>query len=377
MNSKRVWPQIVSATLIGAWVFVAEAQINTGSDGRDGALTPNVDTVINMTDHPDGIYQYTSVHIPANVTVSFIPNAKNTPVVWLVQNDLTCDGKIVLDGQPGSGAKGGLGGPGAWAGGSGAPAVTTGEGPGGGGTGCNADHAGFTYGNEFLIPLLGGSGGGGSTCGSWGGGGGGGAILIAAGGEIKVVGQITAKAGTANGSGYSISDTRGGDGCGGAIRLVSSTVSGTGLISTRGGNHSVGQVGRVRFDRYQSSFAGTIEGTFTQGLQPIILPAAGQFPQLDVISVGGFPVSAPPTGILSTPDALISAQQANPIPVVVQCSNVPLNTRITVTLKPMNGGPVTGVGYNNTGTLATSKATVAINVPRGGGIIYATATTPQ
>lgn len=40
-----------------------------------------------MADHPDGIYHYTSVNIPSGVTVTFKPNAANTPVVWLVQGN--------------------------------------------------------------------------------------------------------------------------------------------------------------------------------------------------------------------------------------------------------------------------------------------------
>ena len=65
--------------------LAALAQVNSGSDGHDGALNPTSNLVINMADHPDGIYHYTSVNIPSGVTVTFIPNAGNKPVVWLVQ----------------------------------------------------------------------------------------------------------------------------------------------------------------------------------------------------------------------------------------------------------------------------------------------------
>src|ERR1035437_3295561 len=84
------------------------AQVNSGSDGHDGAFNPTGDTVINMANHPDGIYQYTSVNIPGNVTVTFIPNAANTPVVWLVQGSVTNNGSINLNG--GSGVASGAGG---------------------------------------------------------------------------------------------------------------------------------------------------------------------------------------------------------------------------------------------------------------------------
>jgi hypothetical protein len=91
--------------------------------------------------------------------------------------------------------------------------------------------------------------------------------------------------------------------------------------------------------------------------------------------VAGAAVSATPNGQLVTPDAIISGQQANPIPIVVNCANLPLNTLITVTVKPASGASVSAVGYNTAGTLAASTATVSLTMPRGGGIIYATAAT--
>jgi hypothetical protein len=41
-----------------------------------------------IADHPDGIYHYTTVNIPAGVTVTFKPNAQNSPLVWLLQGHL-------------------------------------------------------------------------------------------------------------------------------------------------------------------------------------------------------------------------------------------------------------------------------------------------
>ena len=94
-----------------------------------------------------------------------------------------------------------------------------------------------------------------------------------------------------------------------------------------------------------------------------------------IASVGGVAVAANPSGVLVTPDAIIAGQQANPIAIVVHCSNLPLNTPITVTVRPANGSSVSAVGYNSTGTQASSTATVSLNMPRGGGILYATAAT--
>lgn len=377
----------------------AHAQVNSGSNGSDGALNltgfggPPV--AIDMSDHPDGIYQYTSVNIGAGVTVTFVPNVNNTPVVWLVQSNCVISGTIDVSGNSGQLGSGGAGGPGGYRGGNPGIAASPGQGPGGGGAGANgggsasyatlggADACGATagavYGNSFLIPLLGGSGGGGGTNhAGYSGGGGGGAILVAASGRIELNGAIYAW----GGSGLSFFGfAYGGGGSGGGVRLIASTISGAGSVNALGGGggacsgvaSSAGS-GRVRFDAFANNFGGTITGgVFTQGYQPIIIPTAGQGSQLSIASVGGVNAPASPTGVLVPPDATISGQQANPISVVVHCLNIPLNTPVTVSVKPVNGSPLSAVGYNNAGSLASSVATVLLNIPRGGGHIYATA----
>jgi hypothetical protein len=373
--------QQISATILSLMAMlptIGRAQINPGSTGSDGALdfsaiTNATNVVIDMSDHPTGIYNYTYVNIPANVTVTFIPNANNTPVVWLVQNNVVISGNVSVSGKNfgnGSGVSslGGSGGPGGWSGGNGGSGGTSGQGPGGGAAALSglAGGGSYNYGNQFLIPLLGGSGGGGNNNG---GGGGGGALLIAAANSININGSVLSQGGNGFGNNE-------GSGSGGAIRLVASQVSGNGQILANGGrNGQSGGAGRLRFDTYDNEFSGGIFGQFTSGSQFIIIPSAGQLPQLAVTSVGGVPVSASPTGVLSTPDAVLSAQQNNPIPIVVSCVNLPLNSTITVSVTPMNGSPVSAVGYNNTGTQSSSTATVSLNMPRGGGLIYATAAT--
>jgi hypothetical protein len=389
----RILP-VVIAMLLCAY---AHAQVNSGSNGSDGAFNPTTNTVINMGDRPTGIYHYTSVNIPTNVWVTFIPNANNTPVVWLVQSNCVINGFIIAIGEVGQnifspGVAGGKGGPGGYAGGIGGVGATGGQGPGGGlpglgvsGAGASYSTLGWTnsgglqpgaiYGNTFLIPLLGGSGGGGSSYGSGaGGGGGGGAVLIAAANTIELNGYVIV-AGSQGGVVPFGNSSYGGSGSGGALRLIASKILGSGAIDARDGNQGTTGNGRVRFDTLDNRFGGFIYGVFSQGFQPIIFPIAGQGAQLTVTTVGGVQVSASPTGVLSTPDAVLSAQQNNPISIVVNCANLPLNTQITVSVKPANGSAVTATGFNSTGTLASSTATVSIVIPRGGGLIYATAAT--
>jgi hypothetical protein len=384
---------IFCVTVLMAWLPTrGRAQVNSGSNGSDGAFNPTSYTNIDMASRPSGIYQYTSVNIPNGVTVTFTPNANNTPVVWLVQGNVVISGIVDIAGQSASGGVGGRGGPGGWAGGSAANPPnppSSGQGPGGGGVWTSApggeasygtegfgSSSGAVYGNSFLVPLLGGSGGGASTTGVAGQGGGG-AILIASSGTIQVDGQIYATGGKPPGTGWGTPGY--GIGSGGGVRLVAAIFAGRGIINVAPYNGASwdGACGRVRIDALQNAFGGTIWACLpaSYGFQPIIMPTAGQGVQLTVTSVGGVPVSASPTGQLVTPDAVLSAQQNNPIPIIVHCSNLPLNTQVTVSLKPANGATVSATGRNNTGTLASSTATVMLNIPRGGGFIYATAAT--
>ncbi len=403
-------PSLLLALLVfGAWPV--EAQVNSGSNGSDGAFNPQSNITIDMADHPTGIYQYTSVNIPSGVTVTFTPNAKNTPVVWLVQGDCVIGGSVWLGGNIPINGTGGMGGPGGYEGGSAGAGNNPGgigKGPGGGAGavggynynlyGGNAAFAslggvdsyhftspsatGSIYGNSFLLPFVGGSGGGGSF-GGIGGAGGGGAILIAASQTVTINGSILAQ----GGNGYNSNGAAGGSGSGGSIRLVTSKVLGTGSLNAAGGSSfpgtyldsaNQGGIGRIRIDAYQNNFGGSITGTFTQGFQPIILPVAGQGVQLAVQSIGGISIGGSPGGVLANPDLIIPAQQSNPLNVVVSCANLPLNTAITVIVHPATGADVTATGTNSTGTQASSTATQAsstatipINMPRGGGIIYA------
>jgi hypothetical protein len=152
------------------------------------------------------------------------------------------------------------------------------------------------------------------------------------------------------------------------------TGGGGGVSGTPYGNLEGGR-GRIRIDAFQNTFGGYLFGSVTQGFQPIIFPVPGQGIQLKISSIAGVAVATSPSGVLANPDVIVPAQQTNPVPVVVNCTNVPLNTEIAVVVHPASGPDVQGVGLNNIGTLASSTATVSLNLPRGGGVIYAKAVT--
>ena len=236
---------------------------NSGSTGVDGDFNPTANIKLPLP--VDGVFNFKSVNIPANVTVTFARNAANTPVTILVQSDATIAGTIDVSGQnsadTGSAGDGNLaddgipalGGPGGFDGGAGGypfnptTGLSTrggdGQGPGGGigniycnyyypngypqesfglgGAGggfgsdgtkvgsafnCAGVENGKSYGNYQMQPLIGGSGGGGSGGARYyvrgiAGGGGGGALLLAVTGTVNVTGKILANGGSSGGNG--------------------------------------------------------------------------------------------------------------------------------------------------------------------------------
>ena len=275
--------------------LTGQAAFDSGSTGSDGALSPTVNTAIQLPE--SGVLNYTSVNIPSGVTVTFIKNNTNTPVYLLAKSDVTIAGAINLtggDAKP-TGTYGdgvladdgipGLGGPGGYDGGRGGTEDLqqrtsiirggTGLGPGGGaggiegGNGCTATRyyqyvgtgggyatdayamyviyncgsprtpLGKAYGSSLLQPLLGGSGGGGGRGGTVypgsGGGGGGGALLLATSGILTINGSIDATGGDGGGAGGTGVGGNGAGGSGGAIRLMANTIKGTGSLYAVGG----------------------------------------------------------------------------------------------------------------------------------------------
>jgi hypothetical protein len=275
----------------------AWAAFESGSTGADGAFAPVANTELELP--PDGIFNFTTIDVPAGVTVTFRRNTANTPAILLASGNVTIggtldlsgkaaasagaagDGNIADDGVPGDpgigGHRGGVGGR------AGTPLNEGGAGigPGGGGRGlgffdgpgadvphsCGAGGGGFgtagstvptnstpclgnpnyggrggaTYGTADAVPLIGGSGGGGGSGGQnfagGGGGGGGGAILIASSGTLRVTGAIRANGGSGGLSLGQFSGGSGGSGSGGAIRLVATRIEGNGLLSAIGGGN--------------------------------------------------------------------------------------------------------------------------------------------
>lgn len=416
--------------LLALMPALALAVVNSGSTGADGAFAPTVNTQVVLP--PSGILNYTTVNIPAGVTVTFTKNATNTPVVMLASGNVTIAGNIFLIGSNGTatGAAGdgvlgddgipGVGAPGGYNGGQGgvgtlvSAAVAgggSGLGPGGGKGGIKACSyygnpclgaggggfgtagtvswnsyaaGGVAYGSSQLLPLIGGSGGGGgggNTYTGAGGGGGGGAILIASSGTVNITGVIYAYGGIGGSVGGIGGGGVGGGGSGGAIRIVATTISGNGPLNAVGqgagsdgsnGGYSAGGAGgdgRIRLEAETFQRTAATSPAFTQGMPGPIFVAG--LPTLLITSVAGAVVPSQPTG---NADVTLPSTTTNPVTVVFTTTGVPAGNTVKLTLKPAMGAEISAVSPALVGDTTSATASVSIALPDGPSTLMATVT---
>jgi hypothetical protein len=417
MNPRTpLFPLLLLAAMLAAPLAAA---YDSGSTGADGAFAPAASVTLPLP--PSGIFNFTSVNIPRNVTVRFQRNTANTPVVILASGDVFIGGTLDVSGtdSPGTGTGGdgavaddgkpGLGGPGGYDGGwGGEPGKRggNGQGPGGGisgagvaTSGCGTPKHGFegvfrvdyprqecstvkAYGADALIPLIGGSGGGGGWGGSVfrgsGGGGGGGAILIAASGTIRFdpgYGLVLASGGLAGevkgtGEGFN-----GGDGSGGAIRLVATAITGGGRLRAGYGStyyyaYSATTQGRIRVEAesYDGALYVNLYGNTSYQDSPLSAAATpgpvfiAGLPGLKIIRVAGQPVPDPPSG---KADVSLAADTPNPVTVEFETTGVPVGNTVKLTVTPTSGDATTVVSPALTGSTARAGASVSVDIPEG------------
>jgi hypothetical protein len=404
-NRTLIWSTLAVTILLIA--PPAQAQFISGSTGADGALnitTPGTydffPTNTALFPSPvdtdgDNVYHFTTITIGSGVTLRLRGSRlRMRPVYWLATGTVQIDGTIDLSGQNGY-----LGtdpnaalrapsepGPGGYPGGVGntptSPAEP-GSGPGGGqvstggdGRGGGAGYAttgecvvgncgGASYGNVFLVPLLGGSGGAGARAGisgaagsyGSGGGAGGGALLIASAGVIRVNGTINTNGGIGGGNT--------GNGSGGTIHLKASTVSGAGVLTAVGirvAGTGISSDGRIRREAFTHSFTGTSSPTPSIAApSPVALPL--NLPSVRVVAVGGVAVPENPTGGFEAVDVAINAGTAATVEIAAR--NIPLGTVVKLHVFSVNGGNQIIDSTPLAGTVAQSTATVAIVFPNG------------
>lgn len=398
---------LVFVALVGVSGLKAQT-FDSGSNGSDGALdlTGQTGTVVFIPgsfnppldpDH-DNVYHFTTIKIPSSLTVRLSAEVLGAkPVVWLASGDVTIDGILDLDGRPGHPYIGfgvaivpSLAGAGGYPGGIGettSQSWTTGQGPGAprgasGGAGhvvpgqgaSTGNLNGAAYGNDFLLPLVGGSGGagginpGGAGVSGSGGGAGGGALLIASSVVIRVSGSITANGGSAGEP--SSAAGSGGGGSGGAIRLIAPIVSSShpsASLLARGGlpfgnGTGVGSKGRIRLEAFQHQFTARIDPPPTIASPgPVFTPASA--PAVRIVSIDGVAVPANPTASFIVPD--VTLDDAATVTIQLAGSKVPVGTIVHLTLTPETGPTQIVDSTPLAGTFESSTATASVTIPHG------------
>lgn len=387
--------------LAGRSVALAQnGTVDSGSNGSDGALnltTPG--TIIfdprsftpPLDQDGDNIYHFTTINIAAGVTVKFSGQMINASIYWLASGAVQIAGTIDLSGEPEyvdaqlpvnrkpstPGAGGYPGGIGSF---TGSPAQP-GRGPGGGpissicigGAGHASVGAGSTtcrgaaYGNNYLVPLLGGSGGAGRPDRNSGGGAGGGAILIASTSSITINGAIRAN------GGYQGRNESGGGGSGGAIRLVTPTLTGSGRIEALGclpcSAGRGGANGRVRLEAFQYNLTGmTIDPPpIYRTPIPLFLPEHPPA-SVRVVSIANSATPQVAANDFATPDVTINA--SGPATVTIEARYVPLGSVVTLVLISEERTDQVVTSTPLVGVFERSTATVTVTIPTGHSRMY-------
>ena len=231
-----------------------------------------------------------------------------------------------------------------------------------------------SYGTSSLLPLTGGSGGGGGygrrfTTGP-GGGGGGGALLIAAGGTVNIHrgGIIRANGGMAGDTG---SVDISGHGGGGAVRIVATTIAGSGLIEANPGissGNGAGGAGRIRLEAENLNYSNR-RVRYSSSTTPGQLFISNR-PRISIESVAA--VSAPlvPSGSSD----IVLEQSSDPVQVSIEASNIPLNTAVSLRVVPDYGAVViTASGSALSGNISASSSSVTVTLPAGHSVLSASA----
>lgn len=168
-----------------------------------------------------------------------------------------------------------------------------------------------------------------------------------------------------------------GSGAGGAVRLVSGLIAGSGSVTAGGGacsGYGCSTVsGIIRLEAYQITYTGfrTIAAT-PVGL---FLPSPTAQPSIVVTSVGGVPVATSPTGSFVMPDVTVNS--SSPLTVVIQATNVPPGTTATLYTTTENFPDQKIISNPFAGTMASSTATATITLQPGYSLGYVTATWTQ
>ena len=385
--------------------------------GSDGAFAPESNVKVDLSlahtaawdsaGNGNGVYdpdqwavvfKYSSVSIPAGLTVTFSNHPSRAPVVWLVDGDADINGLVALNGQNYTSLNAaGEPGPGGFRGGHRYQLVSlynsAGFGPGGplsrqtnsirrdGSYATVGNYGGQVYGNVRILPLIGGSGGSGA---SWAnyvtGGGGGGAILIVVNGALTLNGGIQATGGGAYYYTYGYSTYWVcGCGSGGAVRLVADTFGGEGYVHVDALDASAAR-GRIRMEA--NNVAGTVRfypQTDVVGPDdPVLIWPPAAAPSVKVVSIGQMPVQADPRASLEVGQSDVVIDHMETAIIELETRNVDtVNGAVQVRVLPRSGNAFLADAIFDSGTEQLATWIAETTLPEGFFTVQAIAKNPE
>jgi plastocyanin len=385
--------------------------------GSDGAFAPASNVTVDLSQaatadwdsagSDNGVYdpnkwavvfKYSSVNIPAGVTVTFTNHPSRAPVVWLIDGDATINGTVYLNGQNYSATYGIAGepGPGGFRGGYHYETASL-IGSGGFGPGGNLSRetdttrrdgsyatvgaaGGPIYGNNRILPLIGGSGGGGGAFSTFlTGGAGGGAILIVVNGTLTLNGVISAQ----GGGGYlkPYSGWQCGHGSGGAVRLVADALGGavSGGVTVEALDSYAAQ-GRIRLEA--NSVTGDVRfypQTYPVAPDdPVLIWPPNAAPSVKVLSIGEVDAPDDPRASLEVGQSDVVVEHSETTRIVLQTQNVDtVNGTVQVRVLPKSGNAFLVNAVFESGTQLVGTWVAEATLPDGFFTLQAIAKNPE
>ncbi|MGH9837541.1 MAG: hypothetical protein ACREEM_02020 [Blastocatellia bacterium] len=104
------WLAMCALICLAAHTARAQGTFNSGSTGADGPFNPTSSQMVQLPE--SGVFNFTTVNIPAGVTITFRRNSRNTPVTILASGNVTIAGTIDVSGVDGTSSGISIGGPG-------------------------------------------------------------------------------------------------------------------------------------------------------------------------------------------------------------------------------------------------------------------------
>src|SRR5207245_5480330 len=136
-----------------------------------------------------------------------------------------------------------------------------------------------------------------------------------------------------------------GTGSGGGVRLVATSIAGSGTINVSGGAPMAGSniggtgaIGRIRTEAYTLTAQYNLIGTKVSIVTTPNSVVLSNAPTLRISAIGSVAAPTSPGGVFARPDVVLASTTTNPVHVDLAAAQIPLGTTIQVVVRGQNGG---------------------------------------